>query len=133
MEKGIKNAKIMNNETAKKLSEFNIFSTEEILVSHKYHPYEKYLGKIPSGEGMVGENSYLLLWEKSEIEELNEMYETEEFLSDVILIGSDGGNTAYGIDIKGRYVEVPFIGMDDEEVKIIGENFDEFINYVWDK
>lgn len=122
----------MNNETAKKLSEFNIFSTEEILVSQKYHPYEKYLRKTPSGEGMVGENSYLLLWKKSEIEELNEMYETEEFLSDVILIGSDRGDTAYGIDVKGRYVEVPFIGMDDEEVKIIGENFDEFINYVWD-
>ncbi|MBD5517220.1 MAG: SMI1/KNR4 family protein [Lachnospiraceae bacterium] len=61
------------------------------------------------------------------------MYETHDFLSDVILIGSDGGDMAYGIDINGRYIEVPFIGMDDEEIKVIGNNFDDFINYIWSK
>lgn len=40
---------------------------------------------------------------------------------------------AYGIDVKGRYIEVPFIGMDDEEAEIIAEDFDGFINYVWSK
>lgn len=123
----------MKSETVKKLSGFNIFTTEEITVSQKYKPYEGYLRKTLSGEGMVGENNYLLLWEKGEIEELNELYETGEFLSDVMLIGSDGGDMAYGMDRNGRYVEVPFIGMDDENVKIIGKNFDEFINYVWSK
>lgn len=123
----------MKSETAKKLSKFNIITTEEILVSQKYEPYEGYLRQTLSGEGMVGENNYLLLWKKGEIEELNELYETGEFLSDVILIDSDGGDMAYGMDRNGRYVEVPFIGMDDEEVKIIGKNFDEFINYVWSK
>lgn len=38
---------------------------------------------------------------------------------------------AYGIDKNGRYIEVPFIGMDEEEVIIIAENFDDFINYIW--
>ena len=76
------------------------------------------------GEGMVGENNYLLLWEKNEIEELNDDYETQEFLNNIILIGSDGGDMAYGIDISGKYIKVPFIGMDDEEVKIIAEDFD---------
>lgn len=123
----------MKSETVKKLSGFNILTTEEISVSQKYKPYEGYLRQTLSGEGMVGENNYLLLWKKGEIEELNELYETGEFLSDVILIGSDGGDMAYGMDRNGRYVEVPFIGMDDEEVKIIGKNFDEFINYVWSK
>lgn len=123
----------MKSETVKKLSGFNILTTEEISISQKYKPYEDYLRQTLSGEGMVGENSYLLLWKKGEIEELNELYETGEFLSDVILIGSDGGDMAYGMDRNGRYVEVPFIGMDDEEVKIIGKNFDEFINYVWSK
>ena len=82
---------------------------------------------------MVGENNYLLLWEKNEIEELNDDYETQEFLNNIILIGSDGGDMAYGIDISGKYVEVPFIGMDDEEVKVIAEDFDSFIDYVWNK
>ena len=123
----------MKNETAKRLCEFNITTAREISLSQTNKPYENYLRQTLSGEGMVGDNSYLLLWEKSEIEELNDMYETHEFLSDVILIGSDGGDMAYGIDIKGRYIEVPFIGMDDEEIKVIGNNFDDFINYVWSK
>lgn len=124
----------MEKETAKKLSEFNIISDDvEISLCQKYKPYENYLRQTLSGEGMVGENSYLLLWKKSEIEELNNMYETHEFLRDVILIGSDGGDMAYGIDINGRYIEIPFIGMDDEEIKVIGNNFDDFINYVWSK
>lgn len=123
----------MKNETAKRLCEFNITTTGEISLSQTNKPYENYLRQTLSGEGMVGDNSYLLLWEKSEIEELNDMYETHEFLSDVILIGSDGGDMAYGIDIKGRYIEVPFIGMDDEEIKVIGNNFDDFISYVWSK
>lgn len=124
----------MEKETAKKLSEFNIISDDvEISLCQKYKPYENYLRQTLSGEGMVGENSNLLLWKKSEIEELNNMYETHEFLSDIILIGSDGGDMAYGIDINGRYIEIPFIGMDDEEIKVIGNNFDDFINYVWSK
>lgn len=61
------------------------------------------------------------------------MYETHEFLSGVILIGSDGGDMAYGIDINGRYIEVPFIGRADEKIKVIGKNYDDFINYVWSK
>ena len=43
------------------------------------------------------------------------------------------GDMAYGIDISGKYIEVPFIGMDDEEVKVIAEDFDGFIDYVWNR
>lgn len=82
---------------------------------------------------MIGEKNYLLIWNKSEIEELNNDYETQEFLSNILLIGSDGEDMAYGIDDQGRYIEVPFIGMDDREVKIIAKDFDEFIKYLWDK
>lgn len=123
----------MRSETIKKLSKFNKYTTEDVSLNQIYKPYEDFLRQTLSGEGMVGENNYLLLWKKSEIEELNDLYETREFLSDVILIGSDGGDMAYGIDIKGRYIEVPFIGMDDEEIKVIGNNFDDFVNYVWSK
>ena len=123
----------MKSETIKKLNKFKAHNSENILLNQIYKPYEEYLRQTLSGEGMVGENNYLLLWKKCEIEELNDLYGAHEFLSDVILIGSDGGDTAYGIDIKGRYVEVPFIGMDDEEIRIIGNNFDDFINYVWSK
>ena len=123
----------MKNETVQKLSEFNISSDEELVLSERYKVFEDYLQHTVSGEGMVGENNYLSLWEKNDIEELNNNYETQEFLSNVLLIGSDGGDTAYGIDVNGKYIEVPFIGMDDEEVEIVADNFDGFIDYVWSK
>lgn len=123
----------MEKRTVQKLSEFNLSSDGKLLLSERYKVFENYLKQTVSGEGMVGEKNYLLLWEKSEIEELNNDYETEEFLSNIMLIGSDGGDMAYGIDVKGRYIEVPFIGMDNDEVKIIAEDFDGFIDYVWNK
>lgn len=123
----------MTKETIQKLTQFNLFKEEQLNFSERYKEFEQYLRQTITGEGMVGENSYLLLWGKNEIEELNTDYETQEFLSDIILIGSDGGDMAYGIDIMGRYIEVPFIGMDNDEVKIIAYDFDGFIDYVWNK
>ena len=81
---------------------------------------------------MIGENSYLILWEKSDIEELNDDYEVNEFLTNSILIGSDGGDIAYGINEEGKCFAVPFIGMDDDEVELIGNNFEEFIEKLFD-
>ena len=123
----------MKKETVQKLSEFNISSDEELVLSERYKVFKDYLKQTVSGEGMVGENNYLSLWAKNEIEELNNSYETQEFLSNVLLIGSDGGDTAYGINVNGKYIEVPFIGMDDEEVEIVADDFDGFIDYVWSK
>ncbi len=123
----------MKQETKNMLNEFNLSPDEDPQFGERYKVFEDYIKQTVSGEGMVGDSSYLLLWEKKEIEELNNDYETQEFLSNVLLIGSDGGDMAYGIDINGRYIEVPFIGMADEEVKIIAEDFDGFIQYVWSK
>ena len=123
----------MNKETIHMLDKFNLSSNEDLQLSERYKVFENFLKQTVSGEGRVGDNNYLLLWEKKEIEELNNDYETQEFLSDVLLIGSDGGDIAYGIDVNGRYIEVPFIGMADEEVKIIADDFDSFVKYVWNK
>lgn len=123
----------MKQETKQMLNEFNLSDTGEVQFGGRYKVFEDYIKQTVSGEGMVGANSYLLLWGKREIEELNNEYESQEFLSNVLLIGSDGGDMAYGIDIDGRYIEVPFIGMADEEVKIVAEDFDGFVKYVWSK
>ena len=123
----------MKKDTITKLSTFKIVSDEQVLLSEKYKIFEKYLEQTVSGSGMIGECGYLLLWKKSEIEELNNLYETQDFLSNVLLIGSDGGDTAYGIDIKGRYIEVTFIGMDDKVVEVVANDFDGFIDYIWSK
>ena len=123
----------MKRETLDKLKNFHYSINQEIILSEKYTVFEEYLQQIVSGEGMVGENNYLLIWEKNEIEELNNDYEVQEYMNAIILIGSDGGDMAYGINMSGKYIEVPFIGMDDKTVKIIAGDFDEFIDYVWNK
>lgn len=122
----------MNTDTKNKLVEFNIEECELVL-SENYMKFKDFLSQSIYGEGMVGENSYLMLWNGNDICELNDDYEVNEFLTNIMLIGSDGGDTAYGINERGEYIEVPFIGMDDEEVKLIGKNFDEFIDYLWNK
>ncbi|MBU5316812.1 SMI1/KNR4 family protein [Clostridium bornimense] len=123
----------MNKGTIEKLKEFDIRKSEDFELSEKYKVFYKFFEQTISGEGMAGENNYLMLWNKDDIEELNNDYEVQEFLTDIILIGSDGGDMAYGINVDGKYIEVPFIGMDDDEVIIIAENFDEFIDYVYNK
>lgn len=95
--------------------------------------YKKYLFQWNGGVGMIGDNSFLDLWKLEDIVELNKEYEVEEYLSSVILIGSDGADTAYGIDSQGKYIEVPFIGMDDDEIEIIADSFERFIQYLYHK
>lgn len=90
--------------------------------------YIEFLNIFNGGNGNIGDESYLHLWAYEDIEEFNNDYCVSEYLTDVILIGSDGGDTAFGINAKGQYIEVPFIGMDDEEVVVIAGNFDGFIN-----
>lgn len=92
--------------------------------------YKEFLLMFNGGHGSIGDNSYLKLWERDKIEEFNNDYEAPEFLNNIVLIGSDGGDTAYGINKKGQFIEVPFIGMDDEEVNIISNSFADFINYL---
>lgn len=120
----------MTNETMQRLKRFNLFSDEDLQLSERYKVFENHLHQAMSGEGMVGDSNYLLLWPKSDLEELNDAYEVQEFLSNIMLIGSDGGEIAYGIDITGRFVSVPFIGMADDQIRVIAEDFDGFVEYV---
>ena len=117
----------MTEKLRKKLIEFNETNSNNTFSSNKYKKFEKYINECICGEGMIGENSYLLLWGKSDIEELNDDYEVNEFLTNSVLIGSDGGDTAYGINEEGKFFSVPFVGMDDDEVEIMGNDFEEFI------
>lgn len=123
----------MRIETKQKMAQFNLLPDRDLNLSERYRIFEKHLHQIVSGDGIVGKNNYLLLWDKNDLEELNDAYEVLEFLSNIMLIGSDGGEIAYGIDTAGRFVEVPFIGMADDEIRIIADSFDDFIDYLWRK
>ncbi len=117
----------MTEKLREKLMKFSETNSNNIFSSDKYKKFEKYINECICGEGMIGENSYLILWEKNDIEELNDDYEVNELLTNSVLIGSDGGDTAYGINEEGKFFSVPFIGVDDGEIVILGNSFEEFI------
>ena len=82
----------MKKDTISKMKDFNSTKEEQITLSKNYKIFEVFLEQIASGESMIGEKNHLLIWNKSEIEELNNDYETQEFLSNILLIGFDGSS-----------------------------------------
>lgn len=117
----------------KKMHAFHFLPENSLALSPHTEKYTSVISDIPSGEGMIGDNSYLLLWAKNEIEELNDTYGTEEFMDGIFLIGSDGADNAYGIDVSGNFYEVPFIGMSNREAVKIASSFNEFIDTLWNR
>jgi hypothetical protein len=73
---------------------------------------------------------YLILWN---IEELagGDDYDIFEPRSDGFLIGSNGGPTAYAY-VDGNYMSVPFVfaGAWQDEARILGRNFEEFVTAI---
>ncbi|MEQ6388713.1 hypothetical protein RZN22_05230 [Bacillaceae bacterium S4-13-58] len=64
---------------------------------------------------------FLILWAIDEIIELNEAYGVNEFAKELVLFGSDGGDTAFAFDIRNnvtQIVSVPFIGMSIEKITL---------------
>src|ERR1051325_5307671 len=56
-------------------------------------------------EGKVGEKGYLILWSAEILPEVNNGYEVSEWMPGFFIIGSDGGDTAYGIDTRSKGAE----------------------------
>jgi hypothetical protein len=98
--------------------------------------YVNFMVNTNGGEGSIGEDSYLRLWKIEELIESNEGYGVEEFAPGLIIIGSDGGDTAYGFDFRTEHpilVEVGFIGMDLEEPYFSASSFIGFIEYLYNR
>ncbi|MDA8146762.1 MAG: hypothetical protein M0Z27_11975, partial [Thermaerobacter sp.] len=85
------------------------------------------------GEGMIGDNSYLVIWPAEQIIQLNEAYSVNEFTPGLVYFGSDGGGMAYAFDTKDdrtRIVELPFESIHAEDAKFCGQTFTEFLQYL---
>ena len=96
--------------------------------------YRQILLKHNGGEGSIGSNSYLVLWSVNDIIELNEAYEVHEFAPGLILFGTDGSDNAYAFDIRTdtkNIVNVPFIGMDLDEITVCADRFRDFLDYLY--
>ena len=92
--------------------------------------YIAFMKRRNGGEGFVGENSYLMLWNIENIHEYNREYEVANYCPNLILFGSSGGGEAYAFDKRvfpWCVVEVPFIGMDYSLCNKLGNSFEEFL------
>lgn len=77
-------------------------------------------------EGFVSETSYIILWSTSELPSLNDAYAVSEFAPGVTLIGTDGGDTAYGFwksSGQVEYLSVPLVGLSLEATTVLGKTF----------
>jgi len=101
----------------------------------KFPPdYIDFMLKTNGGEGNIGEESYLRLWKIEVLIESNEDYLVNEFAPGLLIIGSDGGGTAYGYDFREEFpklIEVDFIGMDIDNPNYNTYDFFKFIEYLY--
>ena len=90
---------------------------------------EEYKAFLQVSNGFNDElgKGYLVLWSVSELVEAGG-YEIFEFSADRLLIGSNGGPTAYGI-VGGDYISIPFVfsGPWQDEIRVLGRTFEDFL------
>lgn len=92
--------------------------------------YLNFMSASDGGEGAIGANGYLMLWRASEIPELNESYQVNEYAPGLLLFGSDGGGEAFAFDLRSsatEIVQVPFVGMNVGLAQRLGTTFAEFL------
>ena len=71
------------------------------------------------------------LAEDHELLQFNADYRATEFYPSYFLIGSNGGGEAFAIEkTTGHFVEMPFIGHDEEMPIILGLTWSEFLDYL---
>lgn len=110
-----------------------IEATERRLGATLSADHRAFLMQSDGLEGFVGPNAYLMLWSAHEIAELNEGYATAEFAPGLILVGTDGGDTGYGILERGglrRYVRVPLVGMSVDSAESMGNTLVDLVRRV---
>lgn len=94
--------------------------------------YINFMKKHNGGEGDIGE-TWFVLYPLEELQIINDDYETEKYLPEHIIIGSNGGGELYGIDSKGNYFNVPDI-IEKEYLTLFGDDIETLpdkINEFW--
>lgn len=84
--------------------------------------YTDFMKKHNGGEGDIGE-TWFVLYPLEELQDINDDYETEKYLPEHIIIGSNGGGELYGIDSKGNYFNVPDI-IETEYLTLFGDDIE---------
>jgi hypothetical protein len=97
--------------------------------------YRNFMVFSNGGEGFIGANSYLRLWKIEELPLMNDGYETAKYLPNGLLFGTDGGEEAFGFDLRTsqiKIVQVPFIGMEWKYAWLLSDSFNGFLHQLYE-
>jgi SMI1 / KNR4 family (SUKH-1) len=111
-------------------TELEIASLEKWAGTQLPKPYLDLIKRTNGVEGFVTDDAYLILWSAGQVAELNEAYSVAEFAPGLILIGSNGGDTGYAIDLRRpstNIQELPLVGMSLNEAREVGTDFEDFL------
>lgn len=88
--------------------------------------------KIYNGVSIVGDEDYIHVWPLLDMVEMSQQYIEDEALStSYLIVGSNGGTTAYLMEkSSGKIYEIPWLDMSFESPQIVSENFSEFIGNI---
>jgi hypothetical protein len=96
--------------------------------------YRDVFARYDGIEGFVGREQYVQLWKAADIAKLNTAYQVDDYAPGLMLFGTDGGDTGYGIDgVTKRYVSVPLVGLSREAFRDVGGTFEEFLEKLADE
>lgn len=107
-----------------------IEKAEQALGRHLPEDYRRFLSETNGLEGFVAPNMYLVLWSASELETLNTAYGVREFAPTLVLLGTNGGDTAYGFKAEAGgtfYIRVPLVGLSDGSAEPFGASLIDMI------
>jgi len=97
--------------------------------------YKDFLNYAAGGEGVIGKDTYVMLWTPSELKHLNDAYEVSRYAPGLLLFGSNGGGEAFAFDLRQPHlpvVAVPFVGMELDAIEPLAETFSEFLEKGWE-
>jgi hypothetical protein len=103
---------------------------EELINQFGFEPPQGYLAYLLAAESNYQFGGAYLI-EDDELLSFNADYQADEFYPGYFLIGSDGGGETFAIEkITGSFVQLPFIGDDEESTTIVGRTWSEFLEYL---
>jgi|SRR5215472_16113009 len=97
---------------------------------HLPQDYVEFLQRTNGGEGLIGQNAYVILWPVEDLLEMNRAYQVNEYAPGLFIFGSDGGGEAFAFDRRSEkmpVVSVPFVGMDPSLIQPLGSGFQLFL------
>lgn len=96
------------------------------------HDYRAFFVISDGYDDAVGKG-HLSLWPAGQLALRNELYEVSRRVTDVVLIGSNGGGSVYGIDWASgapQFICVPFASMERAGLRVLAATFEDFLRLV---